>query len=54
MCTTLRNCRRGLVAIAMTATLIGSAAAANAQSGGPQEGIKVIGDWMIDVRDDAG
>ena len=55
MCTTLRICRRGLVAItAAAAILIGSAASVNAQSGGPQEGIKVIGDWTIVVRDAAG
>jgi hypothetical protein len=39
------------VAIAMTAALVGTDAAANAQSGGPQEGIKVIGEWTILVRD---
>lgn len=54
MCTTFRNCRRWLAALAMTAALIGSGTAMKAQSGGPQEGIKVIGEWTIVVRDNAG
>ena len=54
MWTTFRNCRRGLAAIAVTAGLIGGSSTVNAQSGGPQEGIKVIGEWTIVVRDEAG
>jgi hypothetical protein len=54
MWTTFRNCRRGLAAIAVTAFLIGGTAAVNAQSGGPREGVKVIGEWTIVIRDEAG
>jgi hypothetical protein len=54
MSTTLRVFRRGLAALAATAVLIGADGALNAQSGGPREGIKVIGEWTIVVRDEAG
>ena len=54
MSTTQRVFRRGLAALAATAVLIGADGALSAQSGGPREGIKVIGEWTIVVRDDAG
>jgi hypothetical protein len=54
MCRTFRNCRRALVAIAIAAALVGDGGAVNAQSGGPKEGIKVHGDWVIDVRNPDG
>jgi hypothetical protein len=46
MWTTFRNCRRGLAAIAFALAMASPAAA--------QEGIKVIGEWTIVVRDEAG
>lgn len=51
---TFRSSKRGLTAVALAAILIATGAAVSAQSGGPREGIKVIGEWSIVVRDDAG
>lgn len=54
MCTRFLNCGRRLAAMAIVAVLIGGGAVAQAQSGGPHEGIKVIGEWSIVVRDESG
>jgi hypothetical protein len=54
MCTKLKNCKHGLMAIVSTVALLASGTAANAQTGGPGEGIKVHGDWTIEVRNPDG
>lgn len=54
MWTKFRRCRHRLVALYATAILMGPGASVDAQSRPPSEGIKVIGDWTIVVRDESG